>query len=69
MKKSGLGDSPFFLPPEEKTEATPPLAESPVEKEKPLKVKKPADQKTKAKSDTETMTPRYQGIKTPLLNL
>ena len=65
MKKSGLGDSPFFLPPEEKTEATPPLAESPAKKEKPVKVKKPDDQKTKPKSDTETMTPRYHDTTIP----
>jgi hypothetical protein len=60
MKKSGLGDSPFFLPPENNIEAvTPPLESPPEKSEKPEKIKKPKVQKSKQPSSSETMTPRY----------
>lgn len=58
MKKSGLGDSPFFLPPKEKTETTPPLADQPEVKEKPVKAKKIVAKPEKPTTD-DTMTPRY----------
>jgi hypothetical protein len=68
MKKSGLGDSPFFLPPEEKTEATPPLANLLDQKKKQEITKKTNKQKTEQPGSTDTTTPRYHGIKKPFMS-
>ena len=58
MKKSGLGDSPFFLPPQVKNEAnTPPLASPPDEKSP--EIKKPKKRRFKQPSNPDTTTPRY----------
>lgn len=60
MKKSGLGDSPFFLPPEKKIPGlTPPLATPPDQNEKREKIKKPKLHKPEQPSSSDTTTPRY----------
>ncbi len=60
MKKSGLGDSPFFLPPQKKIEAiTPPVANLPHKKEKREKIKKTKEPKLEQPTDRDTTTPRY----------
>ncbi len=60
MKKSGLGDSPFFLPPEKNIEAvTPPLANPPDQNEKREKIKRPLKKKPEQPSGSDTTTPRY----------
>jgi|SRR3990172_3584089 len=60
MKKSGLGDSPFFLPPQKKIEAiTPPLSSLPDQNEKREKIKKPEKQKPAQPSSSNTTIPRY----------
>lgn len=58
MKKSGLGDSPFFLPPQDETEVTPPVTKLPDQKEKLEKTKKTIPKPEKS-SKTDTTTPRY----------
>ena len=60
MKKSGLGDSPFFLPPQKKTGAFTPLsANVPDQNEKREKIKRPKKRKPEQPSSSDTTTPRY----------
>ncbi len=66
MKKSGLGDSPFFLPPQEKTKAaTPPLADIPGQKQKTINTKKTMVKKPKQPRSSDTTTPRYHDTTAP----
>jgi hypothetical protein len=76
MKKSGLADSPFFTPSQNKTEATPPSVNPPVQIESPKKVEKPKKEKIEQPSNSDTMTPsnhdttvsRYHDTTTPQLH-
>ena len=74
MSKSGLADSPFFAPAQQKVEpVTPPSANPQIEKTKPEKVEKPKLKKVEQPSNRDTMIPsnhdttvsRYQDTTTP----
>ena len=58
MKKSGLGDSPFFLPPEKNIEAiTPPLSDPPHQNKNP---EKPTNRDTTIPRHHDTTLPSNQ---------
>ncbi len=60
MKKSGLGDSPFFLPPQEKNEAiTPPTAKLPDQKVKVVKIKKTKTKTVEQPDNSDTTVSRH----------
>jgi hypothetical protein len=66
MKKSGLADSPFFVPMQPKVEApTPPPAEPPVQKVEPVKTEKPRRKQTIKTSNHDTVIPRHHDTMTP----
>ena len=66
MKISGLADSPFFLSPPKITEnPTPPLDDSPTQKERPKTIKKTKEQKSETPSHHDTVIPRYHDGTTP----
>jgi len=66
MKKSGLADSPFFAKSQNKNEVpTPPLANPPVQQEKPQKIEKPLEQKSEQPSNNDTTTPRLHDTTLP----
>ena len=60
MKKSGLADSPFFAPTQQKVEpVTPPSANPPVQKAEPVKKEKPKSKKVVIPSNHDTVIPRH----------
>ena len=66
MKKSGLADSPFFLPPQAKNEdLTPPLAELPAQKDKVKQIKKTKEQKFEQSPNDDTVIPRHHDTTVP----
>jgi hypothetical protein len=66
MKKSGLGDSPLFLPPKDKNEVVnSPLPSLPDEVQGVEKIKKSEKQKPKQPSSGDTTTPRYRDTTIP----
>uniref|UniRef100_A0A7V3NVA9 Uncharacterized protein n=1 Tax=candidate division WOR-3 bacterium TaxID=2052148 RepID=A0A7V3NVA9_UNCW3 len=66
MKKSGLGDSPLFLPPKDKNEVVnPPLPILPDEVQGVEKITKTEKQKPKQPSSGDTTTPRHRDTTIP----
>lgn len=60
MKKSGLGDSPFFFPPQKNNEAiTLPASRLPVSNDKPKATKNPKSHRLVQPNNRGTMKPRY----------
>jgi hypothetical protein len=63
VKKSGLADSPLFLPPQSKAEASTPLLPSPQSQKE--KIEKPKREKTATTSKRDTMKPRNHETTVP----